>query len=151
MVLANFALFEPLSVLQNLFDAVCCFAGGLCIGNAVLLYLHDFVFWLTAIVLVFLLLFRIVVVSGPSMNATLIHGDYLVLMNNIFYPEPKHGDIVVVSKDSYKDGEPRGRDGRNRQPAFFRRYPLPQAAWHVAQGMGEETTHRAVVLLHLEL
>ena len=74
--------------------------------NAVLLYLHDFVFWLTAIVLVFLLLFRIVVVSGPSMNATLIHGDYLVLMNNIFYPEPKHGDIVVVSKDSYKDGEP---------------------------------------------
>ena len=74
--------------------------------NGVLLYLHDIVFWLTAIVLVFLLLFRIVVVSGPSMNTTLIHGDYLVLMNNIFYSDPKHGDIVVVSKDSYNDGEP---------------------------------------------
>ena len=74
--------------------------------SAILLYLHDFVFWLTAIVLVFLLLFRIVVVSGPSMNTTLIHGDYLVLMNNIFYPEPKQGDIVVISKESYKGGEP---------------------------------------------
>ena len=74
--------------------------------EAVLLYLHDIVFWLTAIVLVFLLLFRIVVVSGPSMNATLIHGDYLVLMNNIFYQQPRQGDIVVVSKDSYKQGEP---------------------------------------------
>ena len=36
VVLANFALFEPLSVLQNLFEAICCFAGGLCVGNGVL-------------------------------------------------------------------------------------------------------------------
>lgn len=41
VVMANYPLFEPLSVLQNLFDAACCFAGGLCIGNAVLLYLLD--------------------------------------------------------------------------------------------------------------
>lgn len=41
VVLANFALFEPLTVLQNLFDGVCCFAGGLCIGNAVLVYLLE--------------------------------------------------------------------------------------------------------------
>lgn len=41
VVLANFALFEPLRVLQNLFDGVCVFAGGLCVGNAVLVYLLD--------------------------------------------------------------------------------------------------------------
>ena len=74
--------------------------------DAILLYLHDFVTWLVVILLVFLLLFRVVVVSGPSMNNTLLHGDYLLLLNNVFYHEPEHGDIVVVSKDSYKDGEP---------------------------------------------
>lgn len=41
VVMANYALFEPLTVLQNLFDVGCCFAGGLCIGKAVLLYLLD--------------------------------------------------------------------------------------------------------------
>ena len=74
--------------------------------NTVLLYLHDFVTWLVAILLIFLLLFRVVVVSGPSMNQTLLHGDYLLLINNVFYREPQKGDIVVISKDAYKDGEP---------------------------------------------
>ena len=74
--------------------------------DTILLYLHDFVMWLVVILLVFLLLFRVVVVSGPSMNATLVHGDYLLLINNVFYAEPKQGDIVVVSKDSYDDGTP---------------------------------------------
>lgn len=41
VVMANYSLFEPLSVLQNLFDALCCFVGGLCVGNAVLIYLLD--------------------------------------------------------------------------------------------------------------
>ena len=50
---------------------------GLSRKESVLLYLHDFVVWLVAILLVFLLLFRVVVVSGGSMNDTLIHGDYL--------------------------------------------------------------------------
>ncbi len=40
------------------------------------------------------------------MNRTLLDGDYLLLMNNLFYREPKAGDIVVVSKKSFKDGEP---------------------------------------------
>ena len=74
--------------------------------DAVLLYLHDFVTWLVVILLVFLLLFRVVVVSGPSMNTTLVHGDYLLLINNLFYREPSQGDIVVISKASFKDGEP---------------------------------------------
>ena len=74
--------------------------------ETVLLYLHDFVSWLVVILLVFLLLFRVVVVSGVSMNNTLLHGDYLLLINNVFYREPAQGDIVVVSKDSFKNGEP---------------------------------------------
>ena len=72
----------------------------------ILLYLHDFVTWLIVILLVFLLLFRVVVVSGPSMNATLIHGDYLLLINSVFYRDIQQGDIIVAAKDSFKDGEP---------------------------------------------
>ena len=74
--------------------------------NGVLLYLHDLVCLLSGIVLVLLLLFRIVVVSGPSMNATLIDGDYLLLLSNVFYGEPKHGDIIVATKADFKNGEP---------------------------------------------
>ena len=74
--------------------------------DTLLLYLHDFVTWLVVILLVFLLLFRVVVVSGVSMNSTLVHGDYLLLINNVFYREPKQGDIIVAAKDSFKDGEP---------------------------------------------
>ena len=74
--------------------------------DTLLLQLHDFVTWLVVILLVFLLLFRVVVVSGPSMNATLVHGDYLLLLNNVFYKNPQQGDIVVAAKDSFKNGEP---------------------------------------------
>ena len=74
--------------------------------DTLLLYLHDFVTWLVVILLVFLLLFRVVVVSGPSMNSTLVHGDYLLLINNVFYRNPQQGDIIVAAKDSFKDGEP---------------------------------------------
>ena len=72
----------------------------------ILSYLHDFVFLLSGILLVLLLLFRVVVVSGPSMRNTLIDGDCIILMNNIFYSEPKQGDIIVAGKDSFKNGEP---------------------------------------------
>lgn len=41
VVLANYPLFEPLSVLQNLFDGACCLAGGFCLAQAVLVYLVD--------------------------------------------------------------------------------------------------------------
>lgn len=75
-------------------------------NSVVLSYLHDIVFLLAAAMLVFLLLFRIVVVSGSSMHDTLVNGDYVLLLNNIFSGAPKQGDIVVVSKKSFKDGEP---------------------------------------------
>lgn len=41
VVLANYALFEPLSVLQNLFEGACCLAGGFWITESVLTYLLD--------------------------------------------------------------------------------------------------------------
>ena len=73
--------------------------------NAVL-YLHDLIYMLTVILITFLIFFRIVVVNGPSMKMTLLDGDYLLLVSNLFYQEPKHGDVVVVSKDGYDHGKP---------------------------------------------
>lgn len=72
----------------------------------ILSYLHDLVFGLVGILLVFMFLFRMVVVSGPSMMQTLQDGDRLILLSNVLYTNPKYGDIVVASKDSFKDGEP---------------------------------------------
>ena len=72
----------------------------------VLLYLHDAAYLLVAVLLVFLLVFRIIIVSGDSMRMTLVDGDYLLLLNNLFYHEPEKGDIVVISKKSYDNGAP---------------------------------------------
>lgn len=69
-------------------------------------YLRDLVFGLTAILLLFMLIFRVVVVSGDSMLRTLQNGDSLILISNVFYKNPKYGDVVVACKDSFKDGEP---------------------------------------------
>ena len=72
----------------------------------ILSYLHDLVFGLVSILLIFMFLFRMVVVSGPSMMQTLLDGDRLILLSNVLYKNPKYGDIVVASKESFKDGEP---------------------------------------------
>lgn len=71
-----------------------------------LVYMHDLVYFLAAIVLVFLLCFRVVVVSGTSMNGTLNDGDYLLLISDLFYRKPQPGDIIVASKDSFDNGAP---------------------------------------------
>ena len=70
------------------------------------LYLHDLVYLLLAIVLTFLLLFRIIVVSGDSMYSTLLDGDYLLLLSNLFYRQPEPGDIIVISKETFDNGAP---------------------------------------------
>lgn len=75
-------------------------------SNVILSYLHDLTFLIAGVLLVFSLLLRVVVVSGPSMDTTLTHGDWLLLLGNVFYQEPKHGDIIVASKDSYDNGTP---------------------------------------------
>ncbi len=49
---------------------------------------------LLTVVLLFTFIFRMVTVSGPSMNNTFHHGDRLII-SNLFYT-PKTGDVVVV-------------------------------------------------------
>ena len=51
--------------------------------KTVLTYLHDLVYLLAVVLVLFLVFFRVVVVSGPSMNNTLKDGDYLLLLNAI--------------------------------------------------------------------
>ena len=69
-------------------------------------YLHDLVCMLAVVLVIFLLPFREVVVSGFSMYQTLTDGDYLLLVSNLFYHDPQPGDIVVVSKQSFDGGAP---------------------------------------------
>lgn len=76
------------------------------VQKTVLSYLHDLVFGLVAVLLVFMLVFRVIIVSGPSMMQTLQNGDCVILLSSVFYNEPKYGDIIVISKESYKEGEP---------------------------------------------
>ncbi len=76
------------------------------ITKSLLLYLHDLAYLFGIILLALLLVFRVVVVSGDSMNPTLIDSDYLLLLSSPLYHTPKNGDIVVASKDSFKNGEP---------------------------------------------
>ena len=74
--------------------------------KSTVLYLHDLLIMLVTIMLLFLLVFRVIVVSGSSMYNTLIDGDYLLLVSNLFYRDPQYGDIIVASKESFDDGKP---------------------------------------------
>ena len=74
--------------------------------KSILLYLHDLIYMLAGIMIAFLLVFRLVIVSGDSMYSTLWDGDWLLVLSNTFYREPEYGDIIVASKDSFNIGEP---------------------------------------------
>lgn len=74
--------------------------------KSVLSYLHDLVYLLGALIVVSMLLLRVVVVSGTSMNRTLLDGDYLLVLGNTVYKDPQAGDIVVISKESFDEGHP---------------------------------------------
>lgn len=71
-----------------------------------LLYLHDLIYLVAGLIVVSLLFLRIVVVSGTSMNVTLLDGDYMLVLSNLFYRNPQQGDVVVVSKQAYDNGTP---------------------------------------------
>ena len=66
---------------------------------------HDLVHVLAVFMFIYILLFRVVVVVGPSMYNTLVDGDRLVLISNVLYRNPKQGDIIVASKESFRNGE----------------------------------------------
>lgn len=74
--------------------------------KSVVYYLHDLIYMLMAILLAFLIFFRVIVVSGESMYSTLLEGDYLLLLSNLIYQEPQQGDIVVISKRAFDNGNP---------------------------------------------
>lgn len=76
------------------------------LSKSLMLYLHDLIYMLAAVMIVFLLLFRIVIVSGSSMYSTLWNGDWLLVTSSVIYHNPQPGDIIVASKDSFNDGEP---------------------------------------------
>lgn len=74
--------------------------------ESLVLYLHDLIYMLMVILLLFLLVFRVIVVSGDSMKMTLLDGDYLLLLSNTLYHDPEYGDIVVISKKDFDNGSP---------------------------------------------
>ena len=76
-------------------------------GRAWELYdlLHDMLYILAAVLLLFVFLMRTVSVIGPSMTSTLLDGDRLALLSNAVFTNPEPGDVVVASVPTYEDGE----------------------------------------------
>ena len=74
--------------------------------GSILEYLHDVVYILALILVLFTFCMRVVIVSGSSMFSTLVDGDYLLLINRPLCGELERGDIVVASMERFKDGEP---------------------------------------------
>lgn len=72
----------------------------------VLLYVHDLMCMLFVVMLLFLVVFRVILVTGDSMFSTLWDGDYLLLVSELFCGDPEPGDIVVISKASFDNGSP---------------------------------------------
>lgn len=60
---------------------------------------ESFVIAVACVVFVFLFIARLSIVSGDSMNNTLLNNDYLVVVNLFGTYEPDNGDIVVIHGD----------------------------------------------------
>ena len=71
--------------------------------NEIFDWVQNITFILSAIVVIFIFIIRIVGVDGDSMFPTLHDKDWLIT-SNLFY-EPDYGDIVVLAKDSFIDGK----------------------------------------------
>ena len=65
--------------------------------------LHDLVYILAAVTLLFVFVVRLVGVDGSSMMPTLWHGDFLLLESNFLYDadDIQYGDIVVLNEPYY--------------------------------------------------
>ena len=68
--------------------------------------LHDLVYLLAAITLIFVFCVRLVGVNGDSMNPTLVHTDYLALQSNVIMGKLEYGDVIVARELTFEDGEP---------------------------------------------
>ena len=74
--------------------------------ESLMVTLHDTVSMFAVTMIIFVLLFRVVVISGSSMYETLWHNDVVLVASNVISGAPAFGDIIVASKDSFNDGEP---------------------------------------------
>ena len=70
-------------------------------GRDLYLNIRVLVIMMTAFVLMFTFVARIIVVSGPSMENTLWGGD-LILVWSLGYT-PRQGDVVVLTQESYQE------------------------------------------------
>ena len=64
--------------------------------NDWVLMCHDLAYILAAVLLIFTFFIRMSRVEGGSMNPTLVNNDRMLLLSNVWYSEPKRGDIVVA-------------------------------------------------------
>ncbi len=62
-------------------------------------FIEPIVFALIAVIFISLFIGKLTVVDGESMENTLNHGEYLVVVDPLLSYEPKQGDIVVVQGD----------------------------------------------------
>ena len=74
-------------------------------GADAYLLLHDLVYILVGVTLLFTFAVRMVGVSGPSMTPTLLDGDYVLMQSNFNYRTVKTGDVVVMQVERY-DSQP---------------------------------------------
>jgi len=65
--------------------------------------LHDLVYILACVTILFVFAIRLVGVDGDSMYPTLHHSDYLGLLSNVLYHEVEPGDVVVLSVPFFED------------------------------------------------
>lgn len=68
--------------------------------------LHDIVYMLAIVTLIFVFVVRLVGVDGSSMFPTFVDHDYLVLESNFLYRNVTPGDIVVMSVPYFEDKGP---------------------------------------------
>ena len=62
--------------------------------------LHDIIYMLAVVTIVFVFFFRLVAVSGSSMYPTFVNADWLVLESNFLYKDVARGDVVVLNVDA---------------------------------------------------
>ena len=74
--------------------------------KTILPYLVDIAIALCVLFVLFLFFFRIAIIEGSSMYDTLVHNDYVLLLNSSIAGEPEQGDIIVASKTTYENGAP---------------------------------------------
>ena len=67
--------------------------------------LHDLVYILVFVTILFVFALRVVSVSGPSMYPTLVDRDYVALLSNVFYSgsDIQNGDVVVALAPRFDD------------------------------------------------